>query len=102
VDEEVRTEVMIIDNLFKVQKAQWLKWRDAARAAFNRSMTEGMGFSASVEAAQEINEYCIKHNIRVGLGPLTEEKPKEEAKTEEKPKKAAKKAPAKRRKVSKD
>ena len=83
---------MIIDNLFKVQKAQWLKWRDAARAAFNRSMTEGMGFSASVEAAQEINEYCIKHNIRVGLGPLTEEKPK----------KAAKKAPAKRRKVSKD
>lgn len=93
---------MKIDNPFKVGKTQWAKWRDAARAMFNRSMQEGMGFSASFEAAQETNEYCIKNNIRVGLGPLAEEKPAEPVKAEEKPAKPAKKAPVKRRQTKKD
>ena len=93
---------MKIDNPFKVGKTQWAKWRDAARAMFNRSMHEGMGFSASFEAAQETNEYCIKNNIRVGLGPLAEEKPAEPVKAEEKPAKPAKKAPVKRRQTKKD
>jgi hypothetical protein len=93
---------MKIDNPFKVGKTQWAKWRDAARAMFNRSMHEGMGFSASFEAAQETNEYCIKNNIRVGLGPLAEEKPVEPVKAEEKPAKPAKKAPVKRRQTKKD
>ena len=93
---------MKIDNPFKVGKTQWAKWRDAARAMFNRSMHEGMGFSASFEAAQETNEYCIKNNIRIGLGPLTKEKPAEPVMAEEEPKKTAKKAPAKRRQAKKD
>ncbi len=93
---------MKIDNPFKVGKTQWAKWRDAARAMFNRSMQEGMGFSASFEAAQETNEYCIKNNIRVGLGPLTKEKPAEPVEAEEKPAKPAKKAPVKRRQTKKD
>jgi hypothetical protein len=93
---------MKIDNPFKVGKTQWAKWRDAARAMFNRSMHEGMGFSASFEAAQETNEYCIKNNIRVGLGPLAKEKPAEPVKAEEKPAKPAKKAPVKRRQTKKD
>ena len=93
---------MKIDNPFKVGKTQWAKWRDAARAMFNRSMQEGMGFSASFEAAQETNEYCIKNNIRVGLGPLAKEKPAEPVKAEEKPAKPAKKAPVKRRQTKKD
>jgi len=93
---------MKIDNPFKVGKTQWAKWRDAARAMFNRSMQEGMGFSASFEAAQETNEYCIKNNIRVGLGPLAEEKPAEPVEAEEKPAKPAKKAPVKRRQTKKD
>jgi hypothetical protein len=93
---------MKIDNPFKVGKTQWAKWRDAARAMFNRSMQEGMGFSASFEAAQETNEYCIKNNIRVGLGPLAKEKPAEPVEAEEKPAKPAKKAPVKRRQTKKD
>lgn len=100
---------MIIDNPFKVGKTQWAKWRDAARVMFNKSMNEGMGFSASFEAAQETNEYCIKHNIRVGMGPLAEEepsKPVEKAESDEKAEEKApekpKKAPTRRRKPKKD
>jgi hypothetical protein len=101
-DEEDRTEVMMIDNPFKVGKTQWAKWRDAARLMFNRSMGTGMGFSASFEAAQEVNEHCIKNNIRVGLGPITEEKPEEPVEAEEPAAEKPKKAPAKRRQAKKD
>lgn len=96
---------MMIDNPFKVGKTQWAKWRDAARLMFNRSMSTGMSFSASFEAAQEVNEHCIKNNIRVGLGPITEEKPTGPVKAQGRPAKfvrTAEKAPAKRRQAKKD
>ena len=89
---------MSIENIYKISKRQWMKWREAAQAAYNRSMSEGLGFRASFQAAQEVNEYCIKNNIKVGLGPLAEEPAEEPEKAEEdekpakKPRKTRKKA----------
>jgi hypothetical protein len=59
----------VVDNPFKVGKTQWAKWRDAARMEFNKAMRHGFGFSGAFTAAEEVNGYCIEHNIR--FGPIT-------------------------------
>jgi len=64
----------MVDNPFKVGKTQWAKWRDAARMEFNKAMSHGFGFSGAFTAAQEVNEYCIKHDIRFGPIPKAPEK----------------------------
>lgn len=64
----------MVDNPFKVGKTQWAKWRDAARMEFNLAMRHGFGFGGAFKAAQEVNEYCIEHNIRFGPIPKATEK----------------------------